>query len=74
MLTDWSYRYAIGDTQADWSLAEAQVAQPGKSTVVSVKSTAVAGQKRKADGPAASSNTGGKEKKNRRSISKKAKH
>ncbi|KAF8200392.1 GNAT acetyltransferase 2-domain-containing protein [Pholiota molesta] len=67
-------KYAIGDTQADWSLAEAQVAQPGKSTVVSVKSTTVAGQKRKADGPAASSNTGGKEKKNRRSISKKAKH
>ncbi|KAF8955773.1 DUF699-domain-containing protein [Flammula alnicola] len=68
-------KYAIDDTQTDWSLAEAQVANPGKSTVVSVKSTMVAGQKRKADDPAnASAGGAGKEKKSRRSTGKKAKH
>ncbi|KAH9936596.1 GNAT acetyltransferase 2-domain-containing protein [Fomitopsis serialis] len=47
-------KYAIDDSSANWSVAEAQVAKlangegGGKSTVVSVK-TAVTGQKRKAD-------------------------
>ncbi|KAA1475694.1 DUF699-domain-containing protein [Dentipellis sp. KUC8613] len=43
-------RYAINDTGADWSAAEAQVRNGGKgrSTVVSVKSTAAV-QKRKAE-------------------------
>lgn len=46
-------RYAIDDSSANWSMAEAQVAKlangsgGGKSTVVSVKKT-VSGQKRKA--------------------------
>jgi N-acetyltransferase 10 len=39
-------RYAIDDAGADWAAAEAQVARPGRSTVVSVKKTA--GAKRKA--------------------------
>ncbi|KAH7885613.1 GNAT acetyltransferase 2-domain-containing protein [Phlebopus sp. FC_14] len=48
-------KYAINDTSADWSIAEAQVArlahgQGTKSTVVSVKSASGVGQKRKADG------------------------
>jgi len=44
-------KYAIDDASADWSLAETQIATmgKGKSTVVSFKATATAGQKRKAD-------------------------
>lgn len=71
------HRFAIDDSQMDWSLAEAQVAKPGKSTVVSVKSTQTAVQKRKVDEApeaAATSNTGGKDKKTRRGGNKKAKH
>lgn len=72
VLTGSRYRYAITDTQQDWSLAEAQVSHAGKSTVVSVKSTAAAGQKRKAEAPPTGE---GKEKKTRRGgNSKKAKH
>lgn len=59
--------------QVDWSLAEAQVTGGGKSTVVSVKTGFVAGQKRKADEATPQINTE-KTKKNRRSIGKKAKH
>jgi len=67
-------KYAIDDTQTDWSLAEAQVANPGKSTIVSVKTSAIASQKRKAEEPTSTSATGGgKDKKSRRST-KKAKH
>lgn len=49
-----TYRYAITDASADWSMAESQVAKlangvaGGKSSVVSVKSAASTGQKRKA--------------------------
>ncbi|KAH9479353.1 RNA cytidine acetyltransferase [Psilocybe cubensis] len=64
-------KYAINDSGADWSLAEAQIANPGKSTTVSVKSTVTVGQKRKAEEGAPASNAGGpKEKKNRRSMKK----
>jgi N-acetyltransferase 10 len=72
-------RYAIDDASADWSLAEAQLANnlkggngiKGVSTVVSVKATA-AGQKRKLEEPI---DGGGKDKKKptRRGL-KKAKH
>ena len=75
-----SNRYAINDASADWSRAEAQVAQlasggaAGKSTVVSVKSSvATAGQKRKADEEHGSSSAErGREKKasSRRSMKK----
>lgn len=74
------FRYAIDDASADWSLAEAQVASNSKgvrgiqgvSTVVSVKATAAAGQKRKLE---ESVDGGGKDKKKptRRGL-KKAKH
>ena len=66
-------RYAIDDASADWTMAEAQVsnlasgATAGKSTVVTVKSTAAAGQKRKADTDAP---TAKGEKKTRRSLKK----
>ncbi|RPD62967.1 DUF699-domain-containing protein [Lentinus tigrinus ALCF2SS1-6] len=69
-------KYAINDASADWSTAEAQVAklasggQQGKSTLVSVKTTAVAGQKRKAEGSGKGEKSG--EKKSRRSM--KGKH
>ncbi|KAJ3497739.1 hypothetical protein NLJ89_g10307 [Agrocybe chaxingu] len=66
-------KYAIEENQADWGLAEAQVASGGKSTVVSVKSNVVVGQKRRAEEPL-SATAYGKEKKNRRSTGKKAKH
>jgi len=79
------FRYAIDDASADWSLAEAQVTNnlkgggngssglKGVSTVVSVKATAGAGQKRKLE---ESIESGGKDKKKptRRGTSKKAKH
>lgn len=49
-------RYAISDASADWSVAEAQVANltagkgaSVKSTIVSVKTTATLAQKRKAE-------------------------
>ncbi|KAH0826252.1 GNAT acetyltransferase 2-domain-containing protein [Lanmaoa asiatica] len=46
-------KYAINDTATDWSVAEAQVTKLGQgkagATVVSVKSGAVSGQKRKAE-------------------------
>lgn len=74
------YRYAINDASADWSLAEAQLASnlksgsgiKGVSTVVSVKATTTAGQKRKLEEPI---DSGGKDKKKatRRGL-KKAKH
>ena len=61
-------RYAINDASADWSAAETQVRSvggKGRSTVVSVKSgTQAAGQKRKAEVPAASEES---KKKTRRS-------
>ena len=71
------YRYAIDDASADWSLAEAQVASnlkggsaiKGVSTVVSVKATAAAGQKRKLEELVDSS----KKKPTRRRLTK-AKH
>ncbi|KIM44748.1 hypothetical protein M413DRAFT_442705 [Hebeloma cylindrosporum] len=68
-------KYAIDDTQTDWTLAEAQVSNPAKSTVVSVKATGnTVGQKRKAETISSSDAAGGgKEKKNRRST-KKSKH
>ncbi|KAJ7447247.1 GNAT acetyltransferase 2-domain-containing protein [Mycena latifolia] len=40
-------KYAINDTAADWSTAEGQIVKGRGNTVVSVKSTAPAGQKRK---------------------------
>ncbi|KAF9530396.1 DUF699-domain-containing protein [Crepidotus variabilis] len=66
-------KYAIDDTHIDWSLAEKQVIDGGKSTVVSVKSTALTGQKRKAEEVIPASLAGDK-KKSRRSTGKKAKH
>ncbi|KAF8267327.1 DUF699-domain-containing protein [Lactarius quietus] len=68
-------KYAIDDASADWTVAEAQVRNTltgdgrGKSTVVSVKATGAAGQKRKLDGATPTVNV--KSKKSRRSLSKK---
>ncbi|KAI9448800.1 DUF699-domain-containing protein [Lactarius psammicola] len=68
-------QYAIDDASADWSIAEAQVRNTlsgdgrGKSTVVSVKATGAAGQKRRLDDATPASEV--KSKKNRRSLSKK---
>jgi N-acetyltransferase 10 len=45
-------RFAINDATMDWGAAEAQMAigrGVGKTTVVSIKGSAGAGQKRKAD-------------------------
>lgn len=46
-------KYAIDDASGDWSIAETQAAGlvrgSGKATVISVKGTAVGGQKRKAE-------------------------
>ncbi|GLB38826.1 putative RNA cytidine acetyltransferase with specificity toward both 18S rRNA and tRNAs [Lyophyllum shimeji] len=70
-------KYAIDDGAMDWSAAEGQVKNIAKgggraSTIVSVKSTAQAGQKRKAEEPEAAKD--GKEKKaTRRGAGKKAK-
>ena len=80
-LSSFLYRYAIDDANADWGLAEAQLASnlkggsgiKGVSTVVSVKAT-TAGQKRKLEEPI---DGGGKDKKKptRRGLNlKKAKH
>ena len=73
--TSSTHRYAINDGAADWSAAEAQVAKlsssgaQGKSTLVSVKSAAVAGQKRKAEGAGMEKEKGGSgDKKARRSM------
>ncbi|PIL22780.1 hypothetical protein GSI_15475 [Ganoderma sinense ZZ0214-1] len=70
-------KYAIADGSADWSAAEAQVAKlssagaQGKSTLVSVKSAAVAGQKRKAEDAGKEREKGGSgDKKARRSMKK----
>lgn len=62
------FRYAIDDSAADWSQAEAQIANlgSGKATVVSVKGTQSAPQKRKAETVADMSET--KSKKSRRSM------
>lgn len=68
-----SYRYAINDASADWSTAEAQVvniAKGAKSTVVSVKNTVAAGQKRKAGDAEERKKGSEKEKKSRRSVKK----
>ncbi|OSD07469.1 DUF699-domain-containing protein [Trametes coccinea BRFM310] len=73
-------KYAINDSAADWSAAEAQVAKiasggAGKSTLVSVRtsaSAAAAGTKRKAE-EAGQGEGKGAEKKSRRSMSKKSK-
>ncbi|KAI9440276.1 DUF699-domain-containing protein [Lactarius psammicola] len=65
-------QYAIDDASADWSIAEAQVRNTltgdgrGKSTVVSVKATGAAGQKRKLDDATPASEV--KSKKSRRSL------
>ncbi|KAF9048951.1 DUF699-domain-containing protein [Panaeolus papilionaceus] len=61
-------KYAIDDSAADWSQAEAQIANlgSGKATVVSVKGTQSAPQKRKAETVADMSET--KSKKSRRSM------
>ncbi|KAM5539482.1 hypothetical protein V8D89_006934 [Ganoderma adspersum] len=70
-------KYAINDASADWSTAETQVAKlsssgaQGKSTLVSVKSAAVAGQKRKAeDAGKKEEKSGSGDKKARRSMKK----
>lgn len=74
------FRYAIDEANADWSLAQAQVANnlkgsggiKGVSTVVSVKaSVPAAGQKRKLE---ESIESGGKDKKKPTRRGKKAKH
>jgi len=69
-------RYTIDDASADWSAAEAQIRNklaarsgPGKSTVVSVKTSSSAELKRKADVTAEAPTI--KNKKNRRSLAKK---
>ncbi|KAH8977238.1 DUF699-domain-containing protein [Lactarius akahatsu] len=68
-------QYAIDDASADWSVAEAQVRNTlagdgrGKSTVISVKATGATGQKRKLDDATPAAEV--KNKKNRRSLSKK---
>ena len=70
-------RYAIDDTSTDWSVAEAQVASlanggPGKSTVVSVKSTVSGGATKKRKSAEDDAPVGKGEKKSgaRRSIKK----
>ncbi len=74
-----THRYAITDASADWSTAESQVAKlsssgtQGKSTLVSVKSAAGAGQKRKAEDTGREKEKekgGGGDKKARRSMKK----
>ncbi|PPQ68401.1 hypothetical protein CVT26_006073 [Gymnopilus dilepis] len=67
-------KYAIDNTQVDWSLAEAQVSKPGKSTVVSVKTNVAVGQKRKAEEPENQSSESGKKDKKTRRSTKKPKH
>jgi len=71
-------KYAIDDASADWNLAEAQVANnlkgsgiKGVSTVVSVKATVAAGQKRKLE---ESVDGGGRDKKKPTRRGKKVKH
>ncbi|GBE83103.1 GNAT acetyltransferase 2-domain-containing protein [Sparassis latifolia] len=72
-------KYAIDDASANWSMAEAQVAKltggaAGKSTVVSVKSTVAAGQKRKVeDVPEKGGKSGEKDRKGSRRSIKRAK-
>ena len=74
-------RYAINDSAADWSTAEAQVARlakdskssAGRSSVVSIKTSTQAGQKRKAGEDENKEEISGEKKKTRRGTGKKAK-
>ncbi|GJJ13493.1 hypothetical protein Clacol_007747 [Clathrus columnatus] len=64
-------KYAINDSHADWNEAEQQIARnagvKGKLDVVSIKSTAQAGVKRKADDESSTRpSTNGKDKKNQK--------
>ncbi|KAJ7222857.1 DUF699-domain-containing protein [Mycena haematopus] len=66
-------KYAINnDASADWSMAEGQIAKGRGNTLVSIKSNAVAGQKRKSVPEETEKADGGKDKKTRRG--KKPKH
>ncbi|KAJ7652167.1 GNAT acetyltransferase 2-domain-containing protein [Mycena polygramma] len=58
-------KYAINDASGDWGMAEGQIGK-GRNTVVSVKSTAVAGQKRKSAPEDTDKGDAGKDKKTRR--------
>ncbi|KAF7347248.1 RNA cytidine acetyltransferase [Mycena venus] len=58
-------KFAINDASADWSMAEGQIGK-GRNTVVSIKSSAVVGQKRKSAPEEAEKADGGKDKKTRR--------
>ncbi|KAJ7665664.1 GNAT acetyltransferase 2-domain-containing protein [Mycena rosella] len=59
-------KYAINDTSTDWSMAEGQIVKGRGNTVVSVKSTATAGQKRKSAPEDTDKGDGGQDKKTRR--------
>nr|GAT55769.1 predicted protein [Mycena chlorophos] len=59
-------KYAINDAGVDWSVAERQIGKGRGNTVVSVKSTAAAGQKRKNPEDAEARENGRGEKKTRR--------
>ncbi|KAH8104752.1 GNAT acetyltransferase 2-domain-containing protein [Cristinia sonorae] len=69
-------KFAIDEASVDWTAAETQIANSGKggkSTVVSLKTTAVAGQKRKSgdrEEKDAKGKGGEKEKKSRRTVKK----
>ncbi|KAJ6520530.1 GNAT acetyltransferase 2-domain-containing protein [Mycena sanguinolenta] len=66
-------KYAINtDASTDWNMAEHQIGKGRGNTVVSIKSSAVAGQKRKSVPEETEKAEGGKDKKTRRG--KKAKH
>ena len=72
-------RFAINNSSADWAMAEAQVAKlassgtAGKSTVISVKTTAAVGQKRKAEDVSKGAAKGTEKKSGARRSMKKAK-
>ncbi|OBZ68966.1 hypothetical protein A0H81_11153 [Grifola frondosa] len=68
-------KFAINDVSEDWSMAEAQVTKlatggAGKSTLVTVKSTVAAGQKRKVDSIRETDEKGQEKKGSRRSMKK----
>ncbi|KAJ7084737.1 GNAT acetyltransferase 2-domain-containing protein [Mycena crocata] len=59
-------KYAINNASADWSMAEGQIGKARGNTVVSVKSTAATGQKRKAPEETDKGDGGQQQKKTRR--------
>ncbi|KAJ7726390.1 GNAT acetyltransferase 2-domain-containing protein [Mycena metata] len=59
-------KFAINNTSADWSMAESQIGKGRGNTVVSIKATATAGQKRKSAPEETDKPDGGHDKKTRR--------